>query len=178
VALEEGLGFAVYDGVTYKTTACLQVGSVCDSQNLLVGRDGVGNEPHQPNTIGNSCADGTSGSFHANASNDRLRVSTLDGTPFAPGKTVRVEAFVWAAGTVNHLDLYYAADAASPSWTFIATIDAAAAGPQTMSATYVLPAGSVQAVRARFRSGGSAAPCTLTGNLFDDHDDLVFAVGP
>jgi leucyl aminopeptidase len=113
-----------------------------------------------------------------NASNDRLRVSTLDGTPFAPGKTVRVEAFVWAAGIVNHLDLYYAANASSPSWTYITTIDAPAGGPQTMQATYTLPAGSVQAVRARFRSGGSVSPCTLSGNVFDDHDDLVFAVGP
>jgi len=181
VGLEEGLGFAVYDGATYMTTACLQVGSVCDSQSLLVGRDTIagGNEPHQPNTIGGSCVDGTSGTFHVNASNDRIRVSTLDGTPFAPGKTVRVEAFVWAvAAGVNHLDLYYAADAGSPAWTYITTIDAPAAGPQTMSATYTLPAGSVQAVRARFRSGGAPASCTGSTSGFDDHDDLVFAVGP
>jgi hypothetical protein len=182
VALEEGLGFAVYDGATYMTVACLQVGSVCDSFRFLNGRDTITNgaEPHQPNTIANSCPDGDFGAYHVNASNDRLRVSTLDGTHLATGKTVRIEAFVWGVNANNHLDLYYAANAASPSWTFITTIDGASSGgPQTMSATYTLPAGSVQAVRARFRAGGSAAPCNMnsSGGL-DDHDDLVFAVDP
>ena len=54
--------------------------------------------------------------------------------------------------------------------TFVATIDATGGGPQTMSATYTLPAGTVQAVRARFRSGGSAMPCTGSTSGFDDHD--------
>src|SRR5262249_26096096 len=34
-------------------------------------------------------------------SNDRIRVTTLDGTALAPGKTVRVEATVWAYGGVS-----------------------------------------------------------------------------
>jgi bacterial leucyl aminopeptidase len=180
VALEAGGGTAVYDATTYLTPACLAVGRVCDSANLLIGRDTIvnGAEVHQPNTIGNSCADGASGTFHVNASNDRVRVSTVDGTPFAPDKIVRIEAFVWAIGTANNLDLYFAASAASPSWTLVATINATVPGPQTLSAAYVLPAGSIQAVRARFRSGGTQMPCTGNSTGFDDHDDLVFAVGP
>jgi phosphatidylserine/phosphatidylglycerophosphate/cardiolipin synthase-like enzyme len=43
-----------------------------------------------------------------------------------------------------------------------------------LSTSYTLPAGGLQAVRANFRSGGSAAVCT-TGS-YDDHDDLIFAV--
>jgi hypothetical protein len=153
------------------------VGSSCDSgPSLLLGRDGRGPEPNQPNTINDSCADGTSGTFHADESNDRIRVLTTDGTSFAPGKIVRIEATVWAWTTPSQdrLDLYFAANAQSPSWTFLTTLTPTVAGAQTLGATYTLPSGAVQAVRARFRYQGSATPCG-TGS-FNDHDDLVFAV--
>lgn len=48
-------------------------------------------------------------------------------------------------------------------------------GARTFSATYKLPAGSLQAVRARFRYQGSVTSCG-TG-AYIDHDDLAFAVG-
>ncbi len=156
---------------------CGVVGSSCDSgASLLLGRDGQGPEPNQPNTINDSCADGTSGTFHLDESNDRIRVLTTDGTNFAPGKTVRIEATVWAWTTpsADRLDLYYAANASSPGWTFVATLTPTVAGAQTLSATYSLPSGGNQAVRARFRYQGSATPCGA--GSFNDHDDLVFAV--
>jgi hypothetical protein len=156
---------------------CAAVGSACDSgPSLLLGRDGKGPEPNQPNTINDSCADGTSGTFHSDESNDRILVATTDGTGFAPGKTVRITATVWAWTTpsADHLDLYYAADASNPSWTHITTLAPAVAGAQTLSASYMLPSGALQAVRARFRYQGSVSPCA-TG-AYDDQDDLVFAV--
>jgi len=167
---------AVYDA-TLRAPKCAAVGSSCDSgPSLLLGRDGKGPEPNQPNTINSSCADGTSGTYHSDESNDRLKVSTVDGTSFAAGKTVRVDATVWAWTTpsADHLDLYYAASATSPSWTLIGTLTPTAAGAQTLSATYTLPAGSLQAVRAQFRYQGSASACTI--GSYNDHDDLVFAV--
>jgi hypothetical protein len=166
---------------TLKAPACASVGIGCDSgPSLLLGRDTLagGTEPNQPNTINSSCADGTSGTFHADESNDRLVVQTTDGSTLAPGKTVRVGATVWAYSTftADHLDLYYAANAASPSWVLIATITPTAAGAQTLTANYTLPSGGAsQAVRAQFRYNGSASSCT-TGS-YNDHDDLVFAVG-
>lgn len=172
-----GADQAAYDA-TLKAPKCAGVGSACDSgASLLLGRDGKGPEPNQPNTINNSCADGTSGTFHTDESNDRLKVSTTDGSSFAPGKTVRIEATVWAwtTPTSDKLDLYYAANANSPSWIFITTLTPPAGGAQVLSATYTLPAGSLQAVRANFRYQGSASPCS-TG-AYDDHDDLIFAVG-
>ena len=41
----------------------------------------------------------------------------MDGTALAPGKTVRIDATVWAWTTPSsdQLDLYYAANANSPS---------------------------------------------------------------
>ena len=173
-----GLQTATYNS-TLKTVACASVGIGCDSgPSLLLGRDTLagGTEPNQPNTINNSCADGTVGTFHSDESNDRLMVQTTNGTPLAPGKTVKVSATVWAYSsfTLDHLDLYYAANANSPSWVLIGTFTPAGSGAQNISATYTLPIGNLQAVRANFRYNGSASACS--GGGFDDHDDLIFAV--
>ncbi len=167
---------AVYDA-TRRAPACATVGISCDSgASLLLGRSTKGPEPNQPNTIGATCADGTSGTFHVDESNDRLKVSTVDGTNFAAGKQVRIDATVWAysAFSSDKLDLYYAANAASPTWTLITTLTPTAAGAQTLSATYTLPAGSLQAVRAQFRFQSTTAACSAGG--YNDRDDLVFAV--
>jgi peroxiredoxin family protein len=169
----------VFDN-TLKAPKCVNAGSGCDSgPSLLLGRDTLsgGTEPNQPNTINSSCADGTSGTFHSDESNDRIVVSTTDGSTLAAGKTVKVSATVWAYSgfTSDHLDLYYTANANSPSWTLIGTITPTAAGAQTLSANYTLPSGSLQAVRAQFRYLGSASSCT--SGAYNDHDDLIFAVG-
>ena len=175
-----GLQTAVFDA-TLKAPKCANVGSGCDSgPSLLLGRDTLsgGAEPNQPNNINASCADGTSGTFHSDESNDRLVITTTDGSNMAPGKTVTVSATVWAYSsfTSDALDLYYAANANSPSWVLIGTIVPPAAGAQTISRNYTLPTGgSLQAVRANFRYTGSASSCS-TG-AYDDHDDLIFAVG-
>jgi hypothetical protein len=174
-----GLQTAVFDN-TLKAPKCVNVGSGCDSgPSLLLSRDTMsgGAEPNQPNTINSSCADGTSGTFHSDESNDRIVVSTTDGSTLAAGKTVKVSATVWAYSgfTSDHLDLYYTANANSPTWTLIGTITPPAAGAQTLSANYTLPSGSLQAVRAQFRYLGSASSCT--SGAYNDHDDLIFAVG-
>ncbi|WP_163865834.1 M20/M25/M40 family metallo-hydrolase [Myxococcus eversor] len=167
---------AIYDTVL-RVPRCSNVGNVCDSTTLLNGRAGLGPEANAPNTINNSCADGVSGAYHSDESNDRIRVSTVSGNPFAPGETVRIEATAWVFSIrPDKLDLYYTATANSPVWTKIATISPVATGQQTLTATYTLPAGTLQAVRARFRYNGSAAPCGTSS--YDDHDDIVFAVSP
>jgi subtilase family serine protease len=169
---------AVYNS-TLKAPGCATVGISCDSgPSLLLGRDHIsgGAEPNQPNTINNSCADGTSGTFHSDESNDRIVVASTSGGPLTHGTTATVTATVWAysAYTTDALDLYYTANAASPSWVLIRTIKPTKAGAQSLSATFTLPTGSLQAVRAQFRYQGSASACT-TGP-FNDHDDLIFAV--
>jgi trimeric autotransporter adhesin len=169
---------AVYDSVL-RAPKCAAVGVSCDSgATLLNGRDGKGPEPNQPNTINASCADGTSGTYHSDESNDRLKVSTVDGTSLQAGKQVRIDATVWAwsSYTTDKLDLYYAANANSPSWTFIGTFTPPGSGARTMSATYTLPAGGLQAIRAQFRYQGVAGTCSSGG--YNDRDDLIFAVSP
>ncbi len=169
---------SAYDA-TLQAPKCGTVGNECDSGPVLLnGRGNItgGPEPNQPNTIYSTCADGMSGTYHVDESIDRLRVFTLDGTPFAPGKTVQIAATVFAFSANDHLDLYYAANAAAPVWTFIATVSAPGGGVRLLTANYVLPAGSMQAIRANFRFTGAPDPCT--GGAYNDHDDLIFAVGP
>ncbi len=171
-----GGGSAVFDPVL-QAPKCATVAASCDTgASLVLGRANLGPEPNQPNTINDSCADGTSGTFHSDESNDRLKVTTLDATNLAEGKTVRIEATVWAWTTpsADKLDLYYAANANSPSWTFITTLTPTVAGAQTLTANYTLPTGALQAVRAQFRYQGTASACT--SGAYNDRDDLVFAV--
>ncbi|MCY1020059.1 Ig-like domain-containing protein [Pyxidicoccus sp. MSG2] len=168
---------AVYDS-TLKVPRCPAAATSCDSLTLLDGRALLGPEPNQPNTLGGSCADGTSGRYHYDESLDRLKVSSLDGQPFTVGKAVKIEATVWvySAGGGDQLDLYSSASVTSPSWVFIGTLTPVATGAQVLSTTYTLPSqtGS-QAIRGRFRYSGSASSACVAGN-FSDHDDLVFTV--
>jgi hypothetical protein len=168
-------GGASYDA-TLKAPKCGTAGARCDSGTLLNGRASAGPEANAPNTLNNSCADGTTGSYHVDESLDQMAIYTLDGTPFAAGKTVQIDVTVWAytAGGSDKLDLYYASDATNPVWTYLTTLTPTATGSRVLSATYVLPAGTLQAIRGNFRYGGSAGACTA--GSYDDRDDLVFAV--
>lgn len=164
---------AAYDA-TYRAPKCGASTAACSSGSLLNGRGALGPEANAPNTLGGTCTDGTSGVYHSDESLDRLKVSTVDGSVIAAGKTVRIDATVWAwSGYTNdQLDLYYTNSPSAPVWTYLTTLTPSGAGLQTLTSTYVLPAGTVQAVRGTFRYGGSAGACT-TG-AYDDHDDLVF----
>ncbi|MGH8041769.1 MAG: pre-peptidase C-terminal domain-containing protein [Rudaea sp.] len=170
-----GTQTAVYNS-TLKVPECASVGAACDSGTLLVGRGSMsgGAEPNHPNTINNSCADGSSGTFHSDESNDRIVISSTDGGLLTAGKTAQVTATIWAYSAANVIDIYSAADASNPSWTFLSSITSPAAGAQSLSTTFTLPAGGLQAVRAHLRYNGTASACS-TGS-YDESDDLVFAV--
>lgn len=170
-------GTAVYDA-TRKVPACAQVSSVCDSESLLQGRGGVSQFPelHPPNTL-DGCADGAGGSYPSGRVG-WIAVSSVNGASLAEGKRVRLEVGAMVDNSYSDaLALYYASDAAAPVWTYLTTLRASASGSQVLSTEYVLPTGSVQAVRASYLSGGSTASACSTGS-YDDHDDLMFAVGP
>jgi aqualysin 1 len=160
-----------------KAPKCTDKGPSCDSGALLIGRGSVGPEKNASNALGGACADGNAGLFHVDESLDRLRVSTLDGSPLAPGKAAKIDASVWAwsNGSFDALDLYYTGNAANPTWTYLTTLMPVAGGASVLSATYTLPAGELQAVRGNYRYLGSQGSCT-TGT-YDDRDDLVFATG-
>ena len=170
------VGNATFDP-TLKVPRCTTVDSFCDSGGLIDGRANLGPETNTPNTIAASCLDGTAGTYHIDESLDRLKVSTVDGTPLAAGKTVKIEATVWVWGfTSDFLELYFAPDATAPVWTPIASglTGTVSQTLQVLSTTFVLPSATLPAIRGSWRFGGTAATCS-TGS-FDDHDDLVFAL--
>jgi subtilisin family serine protease len=169
------IGTAEYDA-TLGVPRCSAVAHRCDTTTLVKGRANLGPEPHQPNTLGGTCPDGMSGMAQSSPAINQILVSRVDGTAFAPGKEVKVDVTVWSSVSANErLDLFYAANANAPSWTYLTTLAPPASGTRVLSATYLLPSGSLQAVRAVYRTGGNTSECSA-GEL-DDHDDLVFAVG-
>ncbi len=173
----ENAGFATFDPAR-GVPACGVPLWVCDTGPLLAGRGPVGPERNAPNTIGGSCTDGAAGFFHLDESVEGIRIASLDGSPFTVGKGVEVQVKVWAYVdfTRDALDLYSAADAAKPSWRLLGTLVPADVGAGTLALRFTLSDGGVQALRAAFRYGGAAATCTE--GLYDDRDDLVFAVAP
>jgi len=157
---------------------CTTPTHVCDTgPGLVLGRDTLagGEEPNQPNTLQGSCADGTDGSFHSDESIDRLKISTADGTSFASGKVVSVEAAVWVSSPDDVLDIFFAPDANHPSWTLKASATTDVFQQlKVLSASFVLPGGPRPAIRAQWRLLGTPEPCTA--GTFNDRDDLVFTV--
>jgi leucyl aminopeptidase len=187
VTVKDATGDAAYDP-RRKAPTCPKPSTYCDSGALLVGRRQLGPEPNFPNAVNGSCWDGWAGGFHYSGSNDRIRVSTLDGSTLSPGKRARIEAWVFGGPRTPlglpgskrkrqsgwKLDLFASASDSTPVWFHVATIATTTTGLQKLTAEYTLPAGRLQVVRARYRYYGRVSPCDWSP--WDDHDDLVFTV--
>ncbi len=161
-----------------KAPACGTQGVVCDSGPELNGRGGFvsGGEPHDPSTLGQDCPDGSVGIYHIDESLDRLRVTSLDGTPLAPGKQVRLDAAVWAYDPpfYDFLNLFYTTNAVSSSWNYLTTLVPPESGYQVLSTTFTLGFGSFQAVRGSYGYFPEIPPSVCRSAPYDDTDDLAF----
>ncbi|SEL29649.1 Ig-like domain (group 3) [Stigmatella aurantiaca] len=168
-------GKAAYDAAL-GAPACAELASQCDSMDLLVGRGAMGPEPHTPNTLSSACPDGDEGWYQFDGSIEQLKVVRDDGTPFAAGKQVRIEASFYSGlfGAVERLELYSAANAHAPDWKLIGPVLPLDYGLNTVSTRFILPPGGVQAIRGVYRTTGEAGPCVVGAS--NDHDDLVFWV--
>jgi hypothetical protein len=173
---------AAFDAAWQAPSCGSMIGRSCDSTWLLTGR-GLGPrwvaEPHAPNTIADACNEaGSSTRFPADRFVDRVKVSTVDGTPIARGKQVRIDADVGMLSEEpwwHAVDFFYTADAAQPAWTLIDTVVPDQSEVHPVSVTYALPDGPLQAVRVQIRKGATSAPCAADTHA--DRDDLIFAVG-
>ncbi|WPB82347.1 Ig-like domain-containing protein [Archangium violaceum] len=159
---------------------CDTVMDRCDARELVQGR-GAGSERNTPNTL-DGCPDGTKSGMAESIKG--LRVLGADGTALTAGKRVRVEVDVITDNKdsvpVDWLVVYSAVDATQPVWVPVATVKPLMVGLQTLQVEYVLPAGGLQAVRAKYGVGtGNATACGVTtpADYWIDHDDLVFPVG-
>ena len=160
---------------TLKAPVCNDVGIECTSGTLLNGSGP--SEPNQPNTIANSCSDG---SGHT-AVVDSIRIRTADSTPLAPGKPVLIEASIRLTVPVARIRLYLAADALNPFWSGAGDFDVEArlSGTRiTLAGTDYWPAGGgrLRAMRVSFSGTNQfgSGPCAVGSG--DDNDDLVFRV--
>jgi hypothetical protein len=150
---------ASYDP-TIKAPVCEEVGQGCSSVTFSAGPG----ETNQPNTIFSSCPDGSGG-----ASIDSIVVATLDGSPLAAGKAVKININVRPLPSVS---VYIAADALRASWV---PVPGNPVSHTNFRVNTVLPAGAgLQAIRAVTGGSIGPGPCA-TGTNFDN-DDLVFRV--
>lgn len=179
--LVSNFGNAKYDA-TLHVPGCATAASKCFTGTLVNGRGPLGPEPSTPNTLGGSCADGVQGTFHVDESVDAITVRST-GLTLTAGGTAIVEVKIWAGQNpgMDALDLYRVANPSATTegseWVKFATLVPTRSGPQVLSASYTLPAGSLHAVRAQLRYAGEATFVCGTGT-FDDRDDLVFAANP
>src|SRR5688572_16279332 len=67
-------GYAAYDS-TLKAPACHTLASRCITHSLLDGRAGLGPEKNTPNTIYDSCMDGTQGTYRYTESVEEIRMT-------------------------------------------------------------------------------------------------------
>ena len=171
----QNVGNATFDP-QWQVPTCASVGSRCDSVWLLEGRAGLGPELHAPNTLGGTCADGTNRPDLPSPTLERLALFRDDGGTLAEDKRVTVQATVRVSSRWSqHLDLYSAADASNPVWTYLTTLQPGGYRDQVLTTSILLPKGaSLQALRGVFRTDGSAQACNPGPST--DHDDLVFAV--
>ncbi|MDY7228175.1 Ig-like domain-containing protein [Hyalangium rubrum] len=164
-----------------KAPRCDTVKDRCDTLTLVKGRGPAGPERYAPNTL-DGCIDGTRTDL--GEAIQRIRVLREDGTPMAEGKRVRIEVDVhstYDAWRYQYLELFSAANATQPAWTHITSIKLTTPGAQTLSAEYILPAGGLQAVRAKFGLflSPTGVPCGTepADGSWNDRDDVVFPVG-
>jgi subtilisin family serine protease len=158
---------------------CVLPTMLCDSGWLLTGRGTPGTEPHGPNAIGCNDLGDSSDTLAIN----RVRVVSVDGAEFQTGHQVRVEVDTVTSVRPGRLELFFStiAPPSSPGWFSIASLQAPAVGAYTFSATYTLPPGDTQAVRARLwqpLTSSSPSPTTACAflNNVTDNDDVAFTV--
>jgi large repetitive protein len=168
-------GTAVFDPVL-GASVCDTVNSVCDTARLVEYRNT--SEPHAPNTL-DGCADGPGLDQVYSERIQRIIVTRVGGEFLAENRRARVDVLV-AGDPVGEdaLDLFSASDATHPSWTYLTTVTGTIYGLHWLSAEVVLPSGNLQALRAQFQAVRVSPVSSCSTGSRDDHDDLVFAVGP
>jgi hypothetical protein len=155
--------------------------AVCDSGELLRGRESLGPELNQPNTIELSCGDGYIGTYLVDESVQQITVSSVGGGVLQEGSTAQIDVQVWRYSTYSKGYVLYTADAnSSPSWTLIGEIPwGCPSGCTSYSFEFTLCPGPLQAVRVIFGYNVGDPLCfsgVYRGST--DIDDLIFTVAP
>ncbi|KAL7461784.1 hypothetical protein ACHAXS_002188 [Conticribra weissflogii] len=162
---------------TLKVPLCSTPGGACDSgPDLLKGHGNTSPpEPNQPNTL-DGCPDGESGVYLTDETVESIKVKSLDGGAIGPGREIVIEAkvFTWSS-TSDTVDFWYTSDATNPDWKLVNSIKPTKDDSfNTISSNFILPHGTLQAVRVTNRYTGNVQACATSG--WDDIDDMAFVV--
>eukprot|EP00970_Alexandrium_tamarense_P011795 scaffold2570_cov223-Alexandrium_tamarense.AAC.21 len=183
VSTPGGQQVALYDS-GLGAPQCELAGSECSSGLLLVGRGDLegGIESNAPNTV-DECLDGRAGMFHSDESIDKIvirsgRVDKEGLEDLTEGEYVTLSATVWSYDENDHADFWYTNEVSSnATWIYIGSVNSKLENSQeVIKVDFILPQGSMQAVRVNFEYGGDPTSCG--GTSYTDTDDLVFAVQP
>ncbi|MEM8995173.1 MAG: thrombospondin type 3 repeat-containing protein, partial [Acidobacteriota bacterium] len=154
-------------------------GQTCDSGSLLE-RSGAMSPPESnaPNTVGGAVDGSGKSSYLSDESIERIVVTG----GLHPGSTVRIDVTfnAFGDGSEDFVVLQHTASGGDPSSPLntVAILQPTRGGLQTMSVDYVLPAGSLQRVRATidyFPDTCGAPEFCIDELVYWDNDDLVFA---
>ncbi|MEO1366437.1 MAG: thrombospondin type 3 repeat-containing protein, partial [Acidobacteriota bacterium] len=170
--------FAAYDA-GLGAPKCSNGGQTCDSGSLLE-RSAAMNPPesNSPNTVGGAVDGSGNTSYLSDESIERIVVTG----GLHPGSTVRIDVtfYAYGDGSEDEVVIAHTASGDDPNATLttLATLQPTRGGLQTMSVDYVLPAGSLQRVRATidyFPANCAIPEFCISELIFWDTDDLVFA---
>lgn len=180
---------AVFDP-TFQAPKCQTKAYLCEA--LVIGK-GSGlktlTEIHNPNTIGDSCADGNGSTrwwaLISLTAVNKVTVKSSTSNYLKAGRGAQISASVYVTQG-DAVDFFHAADVSSPTdivWDWKKTVTVTGNtwlnNYQTIRADYTLPSngGEYQAVRVQLRAGGSGSgtdACVLGD--YNDHDDVIFKV--
>jgi len=157
----------------FNTSQCIANSSLLSSRNDLATP-----EPNFPNTI-DICTDGTLGTYLLDESVENVTITTLNGTQFDGGDTIRVDAWVHCYSTADNINIVYTpfAEYGSPPWEVKAyTASCPGSGFHNISHTFELDDYvGYHAVRTIIQYNGNTDVTCGTGG-YDDNDDVVFYV--
>ena len=152
--------------------------------DLIQSRDTCTNfaEPNQPNTLSTSpCTEQGNCTFHSANSEviDTVIIRDPNGGAIQIGDTVQVETWFFVQdATRDEIDIFYANNANSPSWTLIRNETGGWGRTGSFKRIYSFKltgtAGN-QAVRVQISRQGTSGAC-LSNIARSDRDDVVFAV--
>jgi hypothetical protein len=149
---------------------------------LLIAEEGMGgtSEPNNPNTV-DSCIDGTSdGTYLTDENIENITITSLNGSSIEDGDTVRVDVWAYCYNNANdNLNLIYANDASSISWTIIDSVGTCPVngGFYLFSSDFVLTGSSGDhVVRGIIQYNGDVTNTCGDVQTWSDTDDVVFRV--
>ncbi len=165
---DSGLGAPCCDS---SSSPCVANSSLLKSRDEITGTV----EPNEPNTIDSECADGTTGTYEDDESNENITLTDLNSTKFGRGHTVNISAWAYCYSDGSYVRFIYS-NSTLPEWQIIDTQSCPSGGFHFFSQLFdldnVIRKHSVRVIADYTSESG----VTCEDSAYADHDDLIFPV--